>query len=130
MTDFVNRIDSILQKKNLKRAALCSDLELSPTSITDWARRGTVPAADICLRIAEYLGVSVEWLVTGKESSLTSEEKTLLKQWKILTPTRKTPSAPCSTSGKRNTRQGKRTPPTLERLAGNLREIKIGEIFL
>lgn len=89
MTDFVNRIDSILQKKNLKRAALCSDLELSPTSITDWARRGTVPAADICLRIAEYLGVSVEWLVTGKESSLTSEEKTLLKQWKILTPDQK-----------------------------------------
>ena len=44
MTDFVKRIDSILQEKNLKRAALCSELELSSTSITDWARRGTVPA--------------------------------------------------------------------------------------
>lgn len=89
MTDFVNRIDLKLQDKNLKRAALCEDLGLSSTSITDWARRGTVPAGDICIRIADYLGVPVEWLVTGKEVSLTSEERTLLKQWKVLTEEQK-----------------------------------------
>lgn len=89
MTDFVKRIDSILQEKNLKRAALCSELELSSTSITDWARRGTVPAGDICLRIAEYLNVSVEWLISGKESGLSNEEKWLLSQWKALDPAQK-----------------------------------------
>lgn len=86
MTDFVKRIDSILQEKNLKRAALCSELELSSTSITDWARRGTVPAGDICLRIAEYLNISVEWLISGKESGLSNEEKWLLAQWGLLDP--------------------------------------------
>ncbi len=89
MTDFVNRIDLKLQEKNLKRAALCEDLGLSSTSITDWARRGTVPAGDVCIRIADYLGVSVEWLVTGKDAVLSSEEKTLLKQWEVLTPEQK-----------------------------------------
>ena len=74
MTDFVKRIDSILQEKNLKRAALCSELELSSTSITDWARRGTVPAG-------------VEWLISGKESGLSNEKKWLLAQWGQLDPT-------------------------------------------
>ena len=85
----VDRIDNLLKKKNENRVTLAEVLGIRPQNISAWSARGTVPAADICLRIAEYLGVSVEWLVTGKESSLTSEEKTLLKQWKILTPDQK-----------------------------------------
>jgi len=89
MTDFVKRIDEVLLKRNLKRAALCNDLNLSATAITDWARRGTVPAGDICLRIADYLGVSVEWLINGKESELTQEERHLLTLWAHLTSEQK-----------------------------------------
>ena len=85
----VERIDDLLKKKNENRVSLAEVLGIKPQNISAWSARGTVPAADICLRIAEYLGVSVEWLITGKESSLTSEEKTLLKQWKILTPDQK-----------------------------------------
>lgn len=89
MTDFVKRIDAKLLEKNLKRAALCTDLKLSSTSITDWARRGTVPAGDICIKIADYLNVSVEWLVTGREGEVSNEEKKLLAQWKLLTADQK-----------------------------------------
>lgn len=89
MTDFVMRIDSILQEKNLKRAALCTELGLSSTAITDWARRGTVPAGDVCLRIAEYLHVSAVWLITGKEEGLSIEENKLLSIYKDLTPDQK-----------------------------------------
>lgn len=89
MTDFVKRIDEVLLERNLKRAALCNDLNLSATAITDWARRGTVPAGDICLRIADYLGVSAEWLINGKDSDLTSEERHLLTLWAHLTSEQK-----------------------------------------
>ena len=89
MTDFVKRIDEILLRRNLKRVALCNDLELSSTSITDWARRGTVPAGDICLKIADYLGVSVEWLISGKDRGLSAEDRALLKQWSYLTQEQK-----------------------------------------
>lgn len=96
MTDFetnglqiVNRITEICEKKRIVKKSVSEALGLPDNCFSNWSARGTVPAADICLRIAEYLGVSVEWLVTGKESSLTSEEKTLLKQWKILTPDQK-----------------------------------------
>lgn len=86
---FMDRVESILKEKRLTQKELAEDLGLRRPTLSDWKKNGAVPAADICLRIAEYLGVSVEWLVTGKESSLTSEEKTLLKQWKILTPDQK-----------------------------------------
>ena len=89
MTDFVKRIDEVLLRKNLKRAALCNDLELSSTAITDWARRGTVPAGDICLKIADYLGVSVEWLISGKDRGLSAEDRALLRQWGCLTQEQK-----------------------------------------
>lgn len=86
---FMDRVESILKEKRLTQKELAEDLGLRRPTLSDWKKNGAVPAADICLRIAEYLGVSVEWLVTGKETALTSEEKTLLKQWKILTPDQK-----------------------------------------
>ena len=86
---FVNRIDEILDKQGKRRAELLRDLELPRNAITNWSDRGNIPAGDICIRIADYLGVSVEWLVTGKEAALSSEEKTLLKQWQILPPAQK-----------------------------------------
>ena len=89
MTDFVLRIDSVLKKLNLKRASLCSDLGLSSTAITDWARRGTVPAGDICLRIADYLKVSAVWLITGKEEGMSNEEKKLLMIYQKLSAIQK-----------------------------------------
>ena len=89
MTDFVLRIDSVLKKLNLKRASLCSDLGLSSTAITDWARRGTVPAGDICLKIADYLKVSAVWLITGKEEGMSNEEKKLLMIYQKLTAIQK-----------------------------------------
>ena len=89
MTDFVLRIDSVLKKLNLKRASLCSDLGLSSTAITDWARRGTVPAGDICLKIADYLKVSAVWLITGKEEGMSNEEKKLLMIYQKLSAIQK-----------------------------------------
>ena len=89
MTDFVLRIDSVLKKLNLKRASLCSDLGLSSTAITDWARRGTVPAGDICLKIADYLKVSAVWLITGKEEGMSNEEKKLLTIYQKLSAEQK-----------------------------------------
>lgn len=86
---FMDRVESILKEKRLTQKELAEELMLRRPTLSDWKKNGAVPAADICLRIADYLGVSVEWLVTGKESGLTSEEKTLLKQWKILTPDQK-----------------------------------------
>lgn len=41
--------------------------------------RGRMPAADVAVRIAKVLGVSVEYLVTGQESNIPVECKKFLR---------------------------------------------------
>lgn len=65
--DIVLRIDSILKKRNLKRKAVADAVGISLQPFTSWSNRGSIPGADIAYHIAEYLNVSVEWLLTGTE---------------------------------------------------------------
>ncbi len=66
---FVERIDLTLKRKNKKRQALADYCGVTVQSISDWARRGNFPQADITIRIAEFLGVSIEWLVQDNYES-------------------------------------------------------------
>lgn len=65
--DFVERIDLLLKEKNLKRSALCEAVEIDSTSISVWKKRGTIPSGDVCVKIAKYLNVDVEYLITGQK---------------------------------------------------------------
>lgn len=80
----VERIDNLLKERNLNRVALAEAIGIKPQNISAWSVRGTVPAGDICLKIADYLNVSIEWLICGKEGGLNNEERWLLSQWKSL----------------------------------------------
>lgn len=85
--DFVDRIDECLKQKNLKRVAMCEDLEITHSALTDWKKRGTIPAGNVCLKIARYLGVPLDWLISGDEFSapeFSSEERSLVFRWRDL----------------------------------------------
>jgi transcriptional regulator with XRE-family HTH domain len=91
MTDFetnglqiVDRINDICRKKGIKKKDVSEALKLPDNCFSNWSARGTIPAGDICLKIAEYLNVSIEWLICGKEGGLNNEERWLLSQWKNL----------------------------------------------
>jgi transcriptional regulator with XRE-family HTH domain len=84
--DIVKRIDEILQKKSMVRKSVLSALGLNPSSFTDWSKRGTIPSADKALAVADYLGVSLRWLLTGEdEHGLSRDERNLLSYWDCLT---------------------------------------------
>lgn len=70
--DIVFRIDSVLKKRNLKRKAVADAVGISLQPFTSWANRGSIPGADIAYHIAEYLDVSVDWLLTGIEKTQNS----------------------------------------------------------
>ena len=80
----VERIDNLLKERNLNRVALAEAIGIKPQNISAWSVRGTVPAGDICLKIADYLNVSIEWLICGKEDGMSNEERWVLSQWKSL----------------------------------------------
>lgn len=85
----VERIDRLLKERNLNRVALAEAIGIKPQNISAWSVRGTVPAGDICLKVAEFLKVSAEWLITGKEEGLSNEEKKLLMIYQKLSPDQK-----------------------------------------
>lgn len=85
----VERIDKLLKERNLNRVALADAIGIKPQNISAWSVRGTVPAGDICLKIAEFLKVSAVWLITGKEEGLSNEEKKLLSIYQKLSPDQK-----------------------------------------
>lgn len=92
--DFVDRIDEKLKEKNLKRISLCDDLGITHSALTDWKKRGTIPAGDVCLKIAQYLDVAPEWLLGGEErkggeSEFSEEEKAFACRLKNLTDEQK-----------------------------------------
>ena len=80
----VERIDNLLKERNLNRVALAEAIGINPQNISAWSVRGTVPAGDIALKIAEYLNVSVVWLISGREDGMSNEERWVLSQWKSL----------------------------------------------
>ena len=80
MSDFVNRIDSLLDKKGIKRSDLYNSIEsINSHSFYDWTRRNSIPSADIACKIADFLGTTVEYLVTGQDNAPKADTSRLLE---------------------------------------------------
>lgn len=59
------RIFHLLEQKNMKQKELSELTGISTTSISNWRKRNTNPAADKILIIAKALNVSPEYLLSG-----------------------------------------------------------------
>ncbi len=66
--NFWSRIDDAT-KGVYSRKSLASDIGVSVSTISMWKNRQNYPSADIAVKIAKKLGVSVEFLVTGESIS-------------------------------------------------------------
>ena len=72
METFWERIELLLKKQGFSQKELGEAVSVSGASITGW-KNGSIPRADIALKIANYLNVSVEWLITGEEGEIPHE---------------------------------------------------------
>lgn len=57
-----------LYKRGLNAYGLSKKLGVGTTTTTNWKQRGTDPPAKFIVPICEYLGCSVEYLLTGHEA--------------------------------------------------------------
>lgn len=89
MSEISSRIDNLLTDKKLKRIDLVRGTGIGESTIRAWIK-GSVPSADAVVKVAKYLGVSVEWLITGKETdnqkeiNISNEEMKLVKIFRNL----------------------------------------------
>lgn len=79
--DIVKRIKEKCAEKGTTMGTLEKELGFANGSIRRWDER--VPGADRVLTLANRLEISVDWLLTGKESgNLTPEEQLLVDHYR------------------------------------------------
>lgn len=74
--------DELLKKKGLNIHKVAKATGISPSTITDWKAGRYTPKAEKRQRLADYLGVSLEYLDTGIEPEsivLSDSDKSLLQ---------------------------------------------------
>lgn len=59
----------LLAEKNLKAADVCRATGIKSPVFSEWKKGKSKPNTEKMLKIANFLGVSVEYLMTGKEES-------------------------------------------------------------
>lgn len=64
------RLFMLLEEKSKKSTDLASLLEVGTGQISTWKKRNTDPPAKYIPRICEFLDVSYEYLLTGREASI------------------------------------------------------------
>ncbi len=62
------KIFSIMEEKNISRKEFSEKTGIALSSISDWKRKGTNPAAEKLMLIAEVLDVSVVELLSGNSA--------------------------------------------------------------
>lgn len=65
---FIERLLELMNERNVSIRQLSSDVGFGVNQIKYWKTHGTLPKADIVEKIAEYFGVSVDYLL-GKEET-------------------------------------------------------------
>lgn len=82
-------VDSELEYKNIDRKELALKAGFNVSNISKGIRENNIPSVDTAYKIASFLGVTVEYLVTGipsqnNDNELSSEIKLFHKYRKLL----------------------------------------------
>lgn len=83
------RIFELLRTNNKKQKDLANYIGLSTSAVSDWKKKGTNPAAESISAIADFFGVSSDYILTGREHNspmlqLDDDELELLDNFKKL----------------------------------------------
>ena len=68
----IERILNLIEEHGITAYKLLSDIGLSSARITQW-KNGAKPSAEAILKIARYFNVSTDYLISGEERRLESD---------------------------------------------------------
>ncbi|MBR6081195.1 MAG: helix-turn-helix transcriptional regulator [Treponema sp.] len=77
---FAERLERLIKEKKLTQIVVADTVGIRRPTISDWKKNGSYPTADVAVKIAKLLEVSVEYLITGKEDNPYIEENKNLKE--------------------------------------------------
>lgn len=71
--DFFERLTILMKERGLSQAALEKEVGISNGSVSKWKK--SIPKADTMNKLADYFGVSADYLLLGKEKGDDPEDK-------------------------------------------------------
>ena len=73
--NFWERVSYKLEKKDINKKSLAIEAGFDPSNITKGIKNNNIPSAETAVKIAQVLGVSVEYLVNGTETTKSPSQK-------------------------------------------------------
>lgn len=68
------RVLKILEQKGLKQSDLALYLGTKPSTVNGWKNENRNPSCEYILPICEFLGITTDYLLTGKEPNNTNDK--------------------------------------------------------
>ena len=78
--EFWKRTNKLIKNKNSKQENIAQECDIPYQTFRSWVTRQTFPDALQAYKIAQALGVSVEYLVTGTDTNPAEQELKELKE--------------------------------------------------
>ncbi len=66
---FIKNVVEELEFQGKTQSQLAEYLGVNKAAISMWIKRDSIPAADTAYKVAQFLGVSLEYLLTGRKES-------------------------------------------------------------
>lgn len=91
MQEILLRLKTLMEQNGINAKNLTRELGISNSSFTDWNKGKGKPSAETLIKLAQYFGVSMDWLLLGAEQShvldiSNSRDQELLDKFHRLTP--------------------------------------------
>ena len=67
---FWKRVKALIKEKHTTQAEAAKVCHMSFNTLRAWMSRNTIPSLDVAYNLARYFGVSIEYLITGKEANI------------------------------------------------------------
>ena len=81
--------EQLLQEKGLTAYQVCKDLNISQGTIYNWRTRNNLISSELAVKIANYLNVSIDYLMTGDKNKRFYETDAIaIKAQKMYTKNR------------------------------------------
>lgn len=74
----------LLKDKGVKTSDVCKATGIVASTFTDWKKGKSKPKQEKLLKIADYFGVSLDYLMTGSDKKYSTEDALLIKKYYSL----------------------------------------------
>jgi len=72
---FWDRIKSLAKEKRVTQEVVAKAIGMPLNTFKKWMSTGTIPSLDYTIELSRYFGVSLQYLVYGKEMDVSGNQK-------------------------------------------------------